>query len=215
MPAQFPATLSTASSIKSVSAAGSAKSTTLVKKCPSMRLLSGCIASKNAGVPMVNVPKKDNCVGYSGYLLTATNVNSVISIENRFFTRNSEAERWILLTTRLPSNTTDGILAKSESKRTICAALDAASLPDAIAILQSASFNASTSLTPSPVMATTLPAFLSAKRSFFFCSGDTLPNTVYTGAAFSNSSSESCETSIYLSASAIPAFFATAAAALG
>ena len=59
-----------------------------------MRLLSGCIASKNAGVPMVNVPKKDNCVGYSGYLLTATNVNSVISIENRFFTRNSEAERW-------------------------------------------------------------------------------------------------------------------------
>ena len=102
---------------------------------------------------------------------------------------NSEAERWILLTTRLPSNTTDGILAKSESKRTICAALDAASLPDAIAILQSASFNASTSLTPSPVMATTLPAFLSAKRSFFFCSGDTLPNTVYTGAAFSSSSS--------------------------
>ena len=180
-----------------------------------MRLLSGCIASKNAGVPMVNVPKKDNCVGYSGYLLTATNVNSVISIENRFFTRNSEAERWILLTTRLPSNTTDGILAKSESKRTICAALDAASLPDAIAILQSASFNASTSLTPSPVMATTLPAFLSAKRSFFFCSGDTLPNTVYTGAAFSSSSSESCETSIYLSASTIPAFFATAAAALG
>ena len=45
--------------------------------------------------------------------------------------------------------------------------------------LQSAHFNASTSLTPSPVIATTLPAILNASIIFFFCSGITLPKTVY------------------------------------
>ena len=38
--------------------------------------------------------------------------------------------------------------------KTICEALLAASLPEAIAIEQSAAFKASTSLTPSPVIAT-------------------------------------------------------------
>ena len=41
-----------------------------------------------------------------------------------------------------------GIWAKSESKSTVCAACAAASLPDAIAILQSASFIARISFTP-------------------------------------------------------------------
>ena len=51
--------------------------------------------------------------------------------------------------------TTEGICAKSESSRTICADCFAASLPAAIAIPQSASFSASTSLTPSPTIPTT------------------------------------------------------------
>ena len=74
-----------------------------------------------------------------------------------FFTRNRLADLWILFTTRLPSNTTDGIQAKLDSRSTTCDACTAASLPDAIATLQSASFNASTSFTPSPVIATVLP----------------------------------------------------------
>ena len=74
--------------------------------------------------------------------------------EKIFFTRKSDAERSMLLITRLPSATTDGMQAKLESSRTRSETLAAASLPDAMAILQSASFSASTSFTPSPVMAT-------------------------------------------------------------
>ena len=94
--------------------------------------------------------------------------NTASSMEKIFLTRYKLAERWILFTTLRPSITTDGILEKSLSKRTSCATCDAASLPDAIAILQSASFNASTSLTPSPVMATVLPCAFSASTNFNF-----------------------------------------------
>ncbi len=61
----------------------------------------------------------------------------------------------MLLITRLPSDTTLGILAKLESIKTKCDTLRAASEPDAIAIEVSASLNAKISLTPSPVIATT------------------------------------------------------------
>ena len=87
-------------------------------------------------------------------------MKTVVRMENIFLTRNKDADVWILLTTLLPSRTTSGIFEKSESKSTICAALLAASLPDAIATLQSAHLSARTSLTPSPVIATTLPAAL-------------------------------------------------------
>ena len=88
--------------------------------------------------------------------------------EKIFFTRNRLAERWMLLTTRLPSITTDGIHAKLDSSNTTCEACTAASLPDAMATLQSASFNASTSLTPSPVIATVLPWSLRACTNLRF-----------------------------------------------
>lgn len=86
-------------------------------------------------------------------------------------------------TTCLHSNTTYGIRPKSESKSTVCAACAAASLPDAIAILQSASFIASISFTPSPVMATVCFCFWSALTMSCFCLGVTLPNTVYLSTA--------------------------------
>ena len=84
--------------------------------------------------------------------------NRAIISEKIFFTRNRLAERWMLLTTRRPSSTTSGIRAKSDSSSTTCALCAAASLPDAIATLQSASFIARMSFTPSPVMATVCPA---------------------------------------------------------
>ena len=64
------------------------------------------------------------------------------------------AERWTLLTTRRPSVTTCVICPKSESNKTTCATWVAASLPEAMAMLQSALFMAKISLTPSPVIAT-------------------------------------------------------------
>ena len=60
--------------------------------------------------------------------------------EKIFFTKNKLAERWMLLTTRRPSFTTLGILAKFESSNTTWEAWTAALLPDAIAIEQSAFF---------------------------------------------------------------------------
>ena len=74
--------------------------------------------------------------------------------EKIFFTRKSAAERSMLFMTLLPSATTDGMAAKLDSSRTICETWLAASEPEAIAMEQSASFSASTSFTPSPVMAT-------------------------------------------------------------
>ena len=60
----------------------------------------------------------------------------------------------MLLMVRLPSATTSGIAAKSLSTRTSWDTFRAASLPEAIATEQSASFSARTSFTPSPVIAT-------------------------------------------------------------
>ena len=188
-PVKFPYIVISVTTIKSVSPVGSAFNTTLRRKSPLIRLLLGCNARKNAGIPIVNIPRNDNCVGYNGYRLTDISVNIVSIIENIFFARNNDAERLILLTTLLPSPTTSGILEKSESRSTIWAALLAASLPDAIATLQSAHFKASTSLTPSPVIATTFPAALNASIIFFFCSGITLPKTVYFSTACVISSS--------------------------
>ena len=52
-----------------------------------------------------------------------------------------------------------------------------------MAMPQSASLRAMTSLTPSPVMATVWPFFCRAFTSSFFCSGVTRPKTVYFSAA--------------------------------
>ena len=89
----------------------------------------------------------------------------------------------MLLITRRPSCTTWGMEAKLESSSTTWATWQAASDPEAMATPQSASFRASTSLTPSPVMATVWPAFCSAFTSLRFWSGVTRPNTLYSRTA--------------------------------
>ena len=99
--------------------------------------------------------------------------------EKIFFTRNRLADLWMLLTTRRPSITTEGIQEKSDSSSTTWAAWEAASLPDAMAMLQSASFRARISLTPSPVMATVFPWSFSTFTNCRFWFGVTRPKTVY------------------------------------
>ena len=106
------------------------------------------------------------------------------------FTKNKEAERSILFIVLLPSLTTFGIDAKFESSKTNWETFFVASLPFAIAILQSAVFNAKTSFTPSPVIATVFPLFWRAITKSFFCVGLTLPKIVYFKAAFSKSLSD-------------------------
>ena len=105
------------------------------------------------------------------------------NIVKKVFIRNNELDFWMLLITLLPSATTLGMLAKLLSSSTKWLTLRVASLPLAIAIEQSASFKAKISLTPSPVMATLCPLFFKALTKIIFCSGLTLPNTVYFSAA--------------------------------
>lgn len=64
--------------------------------------------------------------------------------------------------TRRPSPTTYGSVANLLSSNTICATARVAGLPAPIATPMSASLSASTSLTPSPVMATVCPRDCSA-----------------------------------------------------
>ena len=84
-------------------------------------------------------------------------VKSAVKTENPVLIKNIEAAALILLMTRRPSFTICGSDAKSEFNNTRLAVFFAASLPDAIAILTSASLSASTSFTPSPVIATVCP----------------------------------------------------------
>ena len=103
--------------------------------------------------------------------------------DRMFFTRYNAEARWILLMTRRPSATTLGMAAKSLSSSTSWATWQAASAPEAMATPQSASFNASTSFTPSPVMATVWPWLWRARTIFRFWLGTTRPNTVYSRTA--------------------------------
>ena len=88
--------------------------------------------------------------------------------EKIVFVKNNDATLETLLITLLPSETTLGIESKLESNNTKCETLRAASLPEAMAIEQSASLKAKISLTPSPVMATLLPAFFKVVTNNFF-----------------------------------------------
>ena len=117
------------------------------------------------------------------------NTNNTASIVAYIvFTKNNVADLCILFIVLLPSSTILGIDLKSESINTNCDTFLAASLPFTTDILQSAFFNASTSFTPSPVIATVCFSSFSASINSFFCSGVTLPNTVYLTAASLSSS---------------------------
>ena len=83
----------------------------------------------------------------------------------------------MLPSTRLPSATTYGRVAKLSSSSTILAAARVAPLPDPIATPRSARVSASTSLMPSPVIATVWPRDWSAVTKICFWRGLTRPNT--------------------------------------
>ncbi len=189
MPKILPQTTSAATEIISVNPAGKALMNTFVKKCPLIRSFVGSSASKKPGTPIVNPVTREICEGSRGYVNIKTAEKTAISSEKIFLTKNRLADRWMLLTTCLPSSTTFGMCTKSESSRTTCATCAVASLPDAIATLQSASFIAKISLTPSPVIATVCPFFCKADTKACFCFGVTRPKTVFVSSASSTCAS--------------------------
>ena len=133
--------------------------------------------------------------------------STAISAEKMVFAKNRELERCKLLMERRPSWTTTGMEAKLESSSTRLETVRAASLPEAMAMEQSASFRASTSLTPSPVMATVCPWAFRALTKLSFCWGVTRPKTEYSFTARRISSSvRRVVASTYLSACSRPAF---------
>ena len=179
-----PITLST-----TVNAPGIAFAKTLDINRPLTISLFGSRAKMKDGIPIVTAPMTVMSVGSKGRPLG-------ISIKMRankklymVLTIYRAAERSRLLMLRLPSATTFGIDAKLLSSKTRLETFFAASLPEAMATEQSASFRARTSFTPSPVIATVCFFFLSDLTSNSFWSGVTLPNIVYLSAASMTSSS--------------------------
>ena len=77
----------------------------------------------------------------------------------------------MLAITRRPSATTPGMVANLPSSSTSCATARVAAAPEPIATPMSASFSASASFTPSPVIATTWPRDCSAPTIARFCCG--------------------------------------------
>ncbi len=99
------------------------------------------------------------------------------SVAQTVFVMNRLATRSMFAVTRRPSATTPGIVENLPSSSTSCATARVAGAPDPIATPMSASFNASASLTPSPVMATVCPRACSAFTMSCFWCGVTRPNT--------------------------------------
>ena len=162
-----------------VNAPDAARRNTVFRKSPWIRVYVGSMDSRKVGIPTEHTPITVSWIGTKGYPLPVIRQNSVSTTEKIVFTRKSEAELWMLLMTRRPSRTIYGMDAKLESSSTRLEQSFAASLPAAMATLQSASFRASTSLTPSPVIATVCPFFFKACTMDFFCSGVTRPKTEY------------------------------------
>ncbi len=93
----------------------------------------------------------------------------------------------MLAMTLRPSPTTAGRESNAPLSRTSWATARDAELPEPMAMPMSESFRASTSLTPSPVMATTCPRFCRAATIFRFWCGLIRPNTVCDSRASANS----------------------------
>ena len=123
----------------------------------------------------------------------------------------------MLAMTRRPSATTPGSVANLPSSSTSCATARVAAAPDPMATPMSASFSASASFTPSPVMATTCPLDCNAPTIARFCCGVTRPNTVCCSSTSASSSwsSGSSRASNPASTSGNPTRAATAATVRG
>ncbi len=192
--------------------AGTANRSTRPTKPGLARWALGANARKNAGMPMVRLLTIVRCRGRNGNGTRATPTMRHSSAAYTVLVRNRLATRSTLAMTRRPSPNTGGRLPKSESSSTTGATARLTGAPDPMATPRSASLRASTSLTPSPVMATVCPRACNARTIACFCCGPTRPKTpvVSIMSASSSGSSGSSRASRADSALAIPTRAATA-----
>ena len=186
------------------SALGTARLKTCGIKLPLIFFVFGSNVNINDGTPITNDSSTSISFGSKGYLSCKNKVITVKTMAKSVFIRKIEEEFCTLLMTCLPSFTTFGSDEKLDFKSTSFEIDLATSLPSAIAIEQSASFKARVSLTPSPVIATTLPLFFSAFIIVYFCSGVTLPKTVNLSAICSTSLVDKPSKETYLSLFSTP-----------
>ncbi|CKR92727.1 Uncharacterised protein [Mycobacterium tuberculosis] len=142
----------------------------------------------NAGIPIVNQAAMVTWIGWNGNnsgsrrsgmaIKHSIPTSSASNTEYTVLVRNRLATRSILPMTRRPSPTTWGSVANRLFSNTICATAREAGLPEPIATPISASLRASTSLTPSPVIATVCPCDCRACTIARFWSGRTRPKLV-------------------------------------
>ena len=188
---------------------------TWVINLPCTRALFGCNERKKEGTPITHTSRRSTFEGMNRYAFPINMHKAASMVVNSVFMRYSDDEFLMLFITRLPSATIFGIELKLLSIKTRWLTFLAASLPEATDIAQSASFRASMSFTPSPVIATVFPSDFIARTSIAFCSGVTLPNTVYLFATFSTSLSFSPSSEMNFSAPSIPARRATSETVTG
>ena len=167
---------------------GSAAVITRRTKFGFARSLFGASDRMNAGMPIVNHAVIVTWMGWNGNgsgavwntfdQMPATPTSTASSTEYTVLVRKRLETLSTLPITRRPSATTYGNVANLLSSNTICATAREAALPAPIATPTSASLSASTSLTPSPVIATVWSRDCNACTIARFWSGLTLPNVV-------------------------------------
>ena len=146
--------------ITTVMETGKAFEMTFLKNFPFTRSLLGSSARITEGMPMVSALMNVICLGMNGKSDLIIRKQIAKSKLYSVFTRKRDADLSKLFMVRLPSATALGKHAKLLSKSTSWLTFFAASLPAAMAIEQSDSLKASTSFTPSPVIATVCPLLL-------------------------------------------------------
>ena len=115
--------------------------------------------------------------GRNGYGSSVTPTATARSVAQTVLVMNKLATRSMLAVTRRPSATTPGSVANRLSSSTSSATALVAAAPEPMAMPMSASLRASTSLTPSPVIATVCPRACRAVTIACFCCGVTRPKT--------------------------------------
>jgi hypothetical protein len=115
----------------------------------------GASARKKPGTPMVSAATMVRCRGKNGYAIPAVPTATAMIAAYTVLVTNSLATRSMLAMTRRASPRSCGMAANVPSSSTTRATDRLASLPEPMAMPRSACLSACTSLTPSPIIATT------------------------------------------------------------
>ncbi len=153
------------------------------------RTVTAVTANTNGGAPRAKNDNSVLCKAVNGKPSPNIVMPMINSSKANTVTMNNFKIFWMLLTMRVPSFRAKGMAEKESPSSTIAATLRVALLPLSMAMPILAFFSDSTSLTPSPIMATYSPEARRAETSASFCCGEMRPNTVASTAVCRNSPS--------------------------